>query len=341
MEIQEGRCSVNKVFIIAEAGVNHNGNIEIAKKLIDEAAKCGVDAVKFQSFKAKNLVTKVAKQAEYQKNNMGKEISQYDMLKALELSDEDHIDLISYCKKKGIMFLSSPFDLESIEMLNNLGIEIFKVPSGEIENVPYLRKIAKTGKKVILSTGMSNLSDIEFALDILREAGAKDISVLHCNTDYPTKMEEVNLRAMNTIGNAFSVEIGYSDHTKGIEVPIAAVALGAKIIEKHFTLDRNMEGPDHKASLEPNELKNMVDSIRNIEIALGDGVKALTDSEKKNIKIARKSIIASTSIKSGEVFTEDNLTIKRPGTGLSPKMWDEILGKKAKKDYYADEMVEL
>lgn len=341
MEILEGRCFVNRVFIIAEAGVNHNGNIEIAKKLIDEAVRCGVDAVKFQSFKAKNLVTKVAKQADYQKENMGKEVSQYDMLKALELSDEEHIELINYCKEKGIMFLSSPFDLESIDMLNNLGIEIFKVPSGEIENVPYLRKIAKTGKKVILSTGMSNLADIEFALDILKGAGARDISVLHCNTDYPTKMEEVNLRAMNTIGNAFSVEIGYSDHTKGIEVPIAAVALGAKIIEKHFTLDRNMEGPDHKASLEPNELKNMVDSIRNIEIALGNGVKALTDSEKKNIKIARKSIISSTSIKSGEVFTEDNLTIKRPGTGLSPKMWDEILGKKAKKDYYADEMVEL
>lgn len=332
---------MNRVFIIAEAGVNHNGNIEIAKKLIDEAVRCGVDAVKFQSFKAKNLVTKVAKQADYQKENMGKEVSQYDMLKALELSDEEHIELISYCNEKGIMFLSSPFDLESIDMLNNLGIEIFKVPSGEIENVPYLRKIAKTGKKVILSTGMSNLADIEFALDILKGAGARDISVLHCNTDYPTKMEEVNLRAMNTIGNSFSVEIGYSDHTKGIEVPIAAVALGAKIIEKHFTLDRNMEGPDHKASLEPNELKNMVDSIRNIEIALGDGVKALTDSEKKNIKIARKSIISSTSIKAGEVFTEDNLTIKRPGTGLSPKMWDEILGKKAKKDYYADEMVEL
>ncbi len=332
---------MSRVFIIAEAGVNHNGSIEIAKKLIDEAAICGVDAVKFQSFKAKNLVTKVAKQADYQKNNMGKEISQYEMLKSLELSYEDHIELINYCKDKELMFLSSPFDLESIDMLNNLGIEIFKVPSGEIENVPYLRKIAKTGKKIILSTGMSNLSDIEFALEILRGSGAKDISVLHCNTDYPTKMEEVNLRAMNTIGSAFSVEIGYSDHTKGIEVPIAAVALGAKIIEKHFTLDRNMEGPDHKASLEPNELKNMVDSIRNIEIALGNGIKALTDSEKKNIKIARKSIVSSASIKVGEIFTEDNLTIKRPGTGLSPKMWDEILGKKAKKDYYADEMVEL
>ncbi|WP_066890582.1 N-acetylneuraminate synthase [Clostridium nigeriense] len=332
---------MSKVFIIAEAGVNHNGSIEIAKKLIDEAARCGVDAVKFQSFKAKNLVTKAAKQADYQKNNMGKEVSQYEMLKALELSYEDHNELINYSKEKGIMFLSSPFDLESIDMLNNLGIEIFKVPSGEIENVPYLRKIAKTGKKVILSTGMSNLSDIEFALEILRGSGANDISVLHCNTDYPTKMKEVNLRAMNTIGSAFSVEIGYSDHTKGIEVPIAAVALGAKIIEKHFTLDRNMEGPDHKASLEPNELKNMVDAIRNVEIALGNGIKALTDSEKKNIKIARKSIISSTSIKAGEIFTEDNLTIKRPGTGLSPKMWDEVLGKRAKKDYYVDEMVEL
>lgn len=332
---------MNKVFIIAEAGVNHNGNIEIAKKLIDEAVRCGVDAVKFQSFKAKNLVTKSAKQAEYQKNNMGKEVSQYEMLKSLELSYEDHLELINYSKEKGIMFLSSPFDLESIDMLNNLGMEIFKVPSGEIENVPYLRKIGKTGKKVILSTGMSNLSDIEFALEILRSSGAKDISVLHCNTDYPTKMEEVNLRAMNTIENAFSVEIGYSDHTKGIEVPIAAVALGAKIIEKHFTLDRNMEGPDHKASLEPNELKSMVDSIRNVEIALGNGIKNLTESEKKNVKIARKSIICSSDIKKGDTFTEDNLTIKRPGTGLSPKMWDKILGKKAKRDYYIDEMVEL
>ncbi|TGY42455.1 N-acetylneuraminate synthase [Clostridium sartagoforme] len=332
---------MSKVFIIAEAGVNHNGSIEIAKKLIDEAAKCGVDAVKFQSFKAKNLVTKIAKQADYQKENMKKEVSQYEMLKALELSYDDHIELINYSKEKGIMFLSSPFDLESIDMLMELGIEIFKVPSGEIENVPYLKKIAKTGKKVILSTGMSNLADIEFALDILREAGAKDISVLHCNTDYPTKMEEVNLTAMNTIGNAFLVEIGYSDHTKGIEIPIAAVALGAKIIEKHFTLDKNMDGPDHKASLEPDELKAMVDSIRNVEIALGNGIKALTNSEKKNIKVARKSIICSSYIKKGEVFTEENLTIKRPGTGLSPKMWDKIIGKKAQRDYNVDEMVEL
>ncbi|MFU7516441.1 N-acetylneuraminate synthase [Clostridium sp. HCS.1] len=332
---------MNKVFIIAEAGVNHNGSIEIAKRLIDEAVNCGVDAVKFQSFKAKNLVTKSAKQAEYQKNNMGKELSQYEMLKSLELSYKDHLELIKYSKEKGIMFLSSPFDLESIKMLNELGMEIFKVPSGEIENVPYLRCIGKTGKKIILSTGMSNLSDIEFALEVLRDSGANDISVLHCNTDYPTKMEEVNLNAMNTIKNAFSVEIGYSDHTKGIEVPIAAVALGAKIIEKHFTLDRNMEGPDHKASLEPYELKNMVNSIRNIELALGNGIKNLTESEKKNIKIARKSIVCSRNIKMGDIFTEDNLTIKRPGTGLSPKMWDNIIGKKAQRDYYIDEMVEL
>lgn len=332
---------MNNVFIIAEAGVNHNGSMEIAKKLIDEAVDCGVDAVKFQSFKAKNLVTKSAKQAEYQKNNMKKEISQYEMLKALELSDEDHIELINYCKDKGIMFLSSPFDLESIEMLDSLGMEIFKVPSGEIENVPYLRKIGEKNKKVILSTGMSTLSDIEFALEILRDAGANDISVLHCNTDYPTKMEDVNLKAMNSIGEAFGVEIGYSDHTKGIEVPIAAVALGAKIIEKHFTLDRNMEGPDHKASLEPSELKDMVKSIRNIEIALGNGIKALTEPEKLNKKVARKSIICSADIKEGEIFSESNLTIKRPGTGLSPKMWDSIVGKKASRNYYKDEMVEL
>lgn len=332
---------MNKVFIIAEAGVNHNGSMEIARRLVDAAVEAGVDAIKFQSFRAENLVTKTAKQAEYQSENMKKQISQFEMLKALELSYEDHLELIEYCNEKKIMFLSSAFDLENIELLNNLNMEIFKIPSGEIENVPYLRKIAQTGKKVILSTGMCNLHDIEFALKILREAGAEDIIVLHCNTDYPTKMEEVNLTAMNTIGRTFGVEIGYSDHTNGIEVPIAAVALGARVIEKHFTIDRNMEGPDHKASLEPAELKEMVNAIRNIEIALGDGIKKLTPSEEKNMKVARKSLMCKEPIKKGEIFTENNLVAKRPGTGVSPKLWDEIIGKKANRDYGKDEMIEI
>lgn len=332
---------MNKVFIIAEAGVNHNGNIEIAKRLIDEGAKAGVDAIKFQTFKAENLVTKSAKQAEYQVKNLNKETSQLQMLKKLELDYNIHKYLSDYCKEKNVMFLSSAFDIESINLLNELGIEMFKIPSGEIENVPYLKAIAKTGKKVILSTGMSDLSDIEFALDVLRSNGANDIAVLHCNTDYPTKMSDVNLNAMNTIKEAFKVEVGYSDHTNGIEVPIAAVALGAKIIEKHFTLDKNMDGPDHKASLEPHEIKEMVDCIRNIEVALGNGIKKPTEVELKNKLVARKSIVCLNDIKEGDIYSENNLCIKRPGSGISPKEWNNIIGKKANRDYKKDELIEL
>lgn len=332
---------MKKVFIIAEAGVNHNGSIELAKELIDKASESGADAVKFQSFKAERLVTKSAQKAEYQEETTGKEENQFEMIKRLELDYEKHEELIGYCKSKDIMFLSSPFDLESIDLLNNLGLEIFKIPSGEITNLPYLRKIGLLKKKVILSTGMSTLGDIEKALEILRKGGTMDVTVLHCNTEYPTPMKDVNLNAMNTIKEAFKVEVGYSDHTLGIEVPIAAVALGATVIEKHFTLDKNMEGPDHRASLEPNELKELVKCIRNIEIALGDGLKKLTESEAKNITIVRKSIVAGRNIKKGEAFTIENLEIKRPGNGISPMKLDEVIGKLAIRDYEEDELIEI
>lgn len=328
------------VFIIAEAGVNHNGSIELAKKLIDVAADAGADAVKFQSFKAEKLVTKEARKAEYQIETTGEE-SQFQMIKKLELDYEKHEELMNYAEEKGIMFLSSPFDLESIELLKKLDIEIFKVPSGEITNLPYLKAMAETGKKIVLSTGMSNLSDVESALRVLRESGASDITVLHCNTEYPTPMKDVNLKAMLTLKDAFKVRVGFSDHTLGVEVLIAAVALGAEIIEKHFTLDKTMEGPDHRASLEPDELKLMVQSIRNIEKALGDGVKKLTESEMKNIDIARKSIVAGRDIAKGETFTENNLSVKRPGSGISPMKWNDVLGKESKRDYKEDELIEL
>lgn len=332
---------MKKVFIIAEAGVNHNGSIHLAKRLIDKASEAGADAVKFQSFKAEKLVTKDARKAEYQETTTGKTENQFQMIKKLELDYDKHNELMNHCESKDIMFLSSPFDLESIDLLNNLGIEIFKIPSGEITNLPYLKKVGSLKKKVILSTGMSTLGDIENALEILRKAGTYDITILHCNTEYPTPMKDVNLKAMQTIKDAFKVEVGYSDHTLGIEVPIAAVALGATIIEKHFTLDKNMEGPDHRASLEPEELKDMVRAIRNIEEALGDGVKKLTESEEKNIKIARKSIVAGKDIKRGEILSEDNIEIKRPGGGISPMRWDEVIGKKAFRDYRKDEMIEI
>ncbi|WP_414838646.1 N-acetylneuraminate synthase [Carnobacterium sp. TMP28] len=332
---------MNKTFIIAEAGVNHNGSIELAKELIKKGAEAGVDAVKFQSFKADKLVTIHAKKADYQVTNTGNnEESQYQMIKKLELDYDKHQELMDYATSLGVMFLSSAFDLESIDLLQDLGLGIFKIPSGEITNLPYLRKTAKTGKKVILSTGMSTLGEIEEALRVLRENGAKEITVLHCNTEYPTPMEDVNLLAMNAMKEAFKVPVGYSDHTLGIEVPIAAVALGATLIEKHFTLDKTMTGPDHKASLEPDELKEMVTSIRNIEQALGNGVKTPTDSERKNKAIARKSLVAKTTIESGERYSEDNLEIKRPGTGLSPMLWDELIGKKATKNYQKDELIE-
>lgn len=332
---------MNKVFIIAEAGVNHNGSIELAKKLIDVAVDSGVDAVKFQTFKAENLVSKNAQKADYQKQTTDKEESQFDMIKKLELDVNTHKELISHCNSKNIMFLSTPFDHDSIELLNNLGLEIFKIPSGEITNLPYLRHIGKLDKKVILSTGMADIGEIEDALDILVQAGTKkeNITVVHANTEYPTPMEDVNLKAMLTIGKTFDVEFGYSDHTLGIEVPTAAVALGASCIEKHFTLDKTMEGPDHKASLEPDELKAMVKAIRNIELALGSSVKKPSPSESKNKSIARKSIVAKITIKKGEILSENNLSIKRPGNGISPMRWDEVVGSVSSRDYKEDELI--
>ncbi len=333
---------IKKVFIIAEAGVNHNGSIELAKKLIDVAVDSGVDAVKFQTFKAVNLVCKNAQKADYQKENMDDgDDSQFNMLKKLELDMDTHKELISYCNSKNIMFLSTPFDHDSIELLNDLGLEIFKIPSGEITNLPYLRHIGKLNKKVILSTGMADIGEIEDALDVLIDAGTQKekITILHANTMYPTPMEDVNLKAMVTIGNTFDCKYGYSDHTLGIEVDIAAVAMGASCIEKHFTLDKTMEGPDHKASLEPDELISMVKAIRNIELALGSSIKKPSKSETPNIQIARKSIVADCDIQKGEVFTEDNLSIKRPGNGINPMRWDEIVGTIASKDYNQDELI--
>ena len=329
------------VFIIAEAGVNHNGSIGLAKKLIDVAVEAGVNAIKFQTFKSENLVSKSATKAEYQKETTDREESQFDMLKKLELDIDTHKELIEYCNSKNIMFLSTPFDLDSIDMLSNLGLEIFKIPSGEITNLPYLEKIGSLNKKVILSTGMANLGEIEDALDILIYSGTakENITILHANTMYPTPMEDVNLKAMLTIGRAFDIDYGYSDHTLGIEVPIASVALGATCIEKHFTLDKNMEGPDHKASLEPDELKAMVKAIRNIEIALGSSVKKPTKSEKPNMEVARKSIVAKKAIKKGKILTKENLAVKRPGSGISPMRWDEIIGTVTTKDYVEDELI--
>ena len=331
-----------KTFIIAEAGVNHNGSLELAKKLVDAAKQAGADAVKFQTFKTEKLVSKFADKAEYQKRFTNTNESQLDMVKKLELSYEAFEEIYKYCREKEISFLSSPFDLESIDFLASLGLDIFKIPSGEITNLPYLEKIGKLKKKIIISTGMANLGEIEAALNILIQSGTKkeDIIVLHCNTEYPTPYEDVNLRAMLTIKEAFKIRIGYSDHTPGLEIPIAAVALGAEVIEKHFTLDRNMEGPDHKASLEPIELANMVSAIRNVEKAMGDGIKKPSSSEIKNIVIARKSIVAAKKIKFGEAFTEENLSVKRPGTGISPMQWHSILGKQANRDYEEDEVIE-
>jgi N,N'-diacetyllegionaminate synthase len=331
----------SKVFIIAEAGINHNGSIDLAKKLIDVASNAGANAVKFQTFKAENLATQSAQKAIYQKKTTDIEESQFDMLKKLELSIEMHKELISYCSNKKIIFLSSPFDNESIDLLDHLGLEIFKIPSGEITNLPYLRHIGKLNKKIILSTGMSNMDEVKNALDILINSGTKknNVTVLHANTEYPTPIEDVNLKAMVTIGKELDINFGYSDHTLGIEVDIAAVAMGAKCIEKHFTLDRSMEGPDHKASLEPDQLKEMVKAIRNIEIALGSNIKKASKSEMQNIKIVRKSIVAKNKIKKGEIILENKITTKRPGGGTSPMKWDEVIGTKAIKDYNEDEFI--
>ena len=329
------------VFIIGEAGVNHNGSIELAYKLIDVASESGADAVKFQTFKAENLASKNAQKAEYQKKTTNQSESQFSMLKKLELDTNAHKKLINYCKKKDIVFLSTPFDHESIELLDELELQIFKIPSGEITNLTYLRHIGSLRKEVILSTGMSTLKEIEEALIILTSAGTskENITILHANTMYPTPMEDVNLRAMQTIQDKFGVAVGYSDHTLGIEVDIAAVAMGATIIEKHFTLDKTMDGPDHKSSISPEELKAMVSSIRNIEKALGSSIKKPSKSEKPNITMARKSIVASKSIKKGELFTEKNITTKRPGTGISPMEWDSIIDKVAKRDYQIDDLL--
>lgn len=330
---------MKKVFIIAEAGVNHNGSIELAHQLVDVAVKAKCDAIKFQTFKAENVISEIAPKAEYQKETTGNNESQYDMVKKLELAFHDFVEICRYCNEKNILFLSTPFDLDSIDFLSSLNLPIFKIPSGEITNLPYLRKIGKLGRKVILSTGMSYLDEIETAFSILQENGSHDISILHCNTDYPTSFEDVHLRAMRTIQKKFCCEVGYSDHTKGIEVAIAAVAMGATIIEKHFTLDNELEGPDHQASLEPDELCSMVKAIRNIEKALGNPEKKPSDSEKKNIIVARKSIVAACDIKKGELFSEANLTCKRPGNGISPMKWDYVIGKRAEKDYKKDHLI--
>lgn len=332
---------MSKVFIIAEAGVNHNGDIEIAKKLIDAAVEAGADAVKFQTFRAEKVVCKTAKKAEYQLETTDQSETQQDMLKKLELTEQMHKVLMEYCAKKKILFLSTPFDIESVKFLSGLGMQIFKIPSGEITNLPYLREIAGQQKKVILSTGMSNMDEVKAAVNVLKDNGTKDITILHCNTQYPTPASDVNLLAMVKMREELGIPVGYSDHTQGIEVPIAAAALGAVVIEKHFTLDKNMEGPDHKASLEPQELKQMVEGTRKTELALGSGIKQASESEKPNVEIVRKSIVAAVSIKKGEKYTEENLTTKRPGNGISPMRWDEIIGMTADRDYEMDEMIQI
>lgn len=334
---------MNSVFIIAEAGVNHNGSLEMALQLVDVAADAGADAVKFQTFTADALVSKTALKADYQKQTTNADESQYAMLKRLELSKEDHLAIIKRCQTRQIQFLSTPFDLSSIALLHTLGMTTYKVPSGELTNLPYLRQVATVAQQVILSTGMANLAEVEGALQVLLATGLRrdQVIILHATTEYPCPIDEVNLTAMLTLKHAFSVVVGYSDHTKGIEIPVAAVAMGAKVIEKHFTLDKNLPGPDHKASLEPQELKAMVSAIRNIEMALGDGIKRPSLSEQKNMTVARKSLVASRLIKKGELLTPDNMTVKRPGTGISPMRWDDAMGRTACKDFMVDEQIEL
>lgn len=331
----------SNTFIIAEVGCNHNGSIDIALKLIDEAVKAGADCVKFQTFKSECLVSKNAEKAEYQKKFTDFSESQFDMLKKLELTYSDFIALKKYCDQVGIMFCSTPFDLDSIRFLDDIGIPFWKIPSGEITNYPYLKAIAETKKDIIMSTGMATIDEIEEAYNLLKANGARNIKLLHCNTEYPTPYEDVNLLAMQVLKDKFNCDVGYSDHTKGIEVPIAATALGAKIIEKHFTLDNNMDGPDHKASLEPHELKVMIRCIRNIEKAIGIKEKVVTKSEERNKIVARKSIVAKKFIKAGEILTTENITTKRPGNGISPMRWNNILGEIAKKDFEVDELITL
>jgi N,N'-diacetyllegionaminate synthase len=333
----------NRTLIIAEAGVNHNGDLELARLLIDAGASAGADLVKFQTFNADRLSTRSAGKADYQTETTDRNESQHEMLRRLELTAAMHKDLIVHCATRNIGFFSTGFDIASVDLLVSLGQDRFKIPSGEITNLPYLRHVGQLGKAVILSTGMATMGDIEAAIDVLERAGTPRarITVLHCTTEYPTPMAEVNLRAMNSIHEAFGVAVGYSDHTSGIEVAIAAAAMGACVIEKHFTLDRSLPGPDHKASLEPAELKAMVAAIRNIEVALGDGIKRLTPSEARNKLVARKSLVASRAIYAGEIFTTENITAKRPGTGISPMSWDGVIGRAAVRDFAADELIEL
>ena len=328
-----------KTTIIAEAGVNHNGSLKLAKQMIEEAARAGADYIKFQTFKPEKLVSKYAQKADYQKKTTGNNESQLQMLEKLALSYDDFVELKKYCEQIGIGFLSTPFDEDSIRFLDSLDMDFWKIPSGEITNYPYLVQIAQTGRDIVLSTGMCEMDEIADAMKVLKENGAGNISLLHCNTEYPTPYEDVNLLAMKQMRTAFKKQVGYSDHTVGIEVPIAAVALGAEIIEKHFTLDKNMEGPDHKASLEPQELAQMVSAIRHIEKSLGDGNKKRTASEQHNIAAARKSIVAKCAISKGDIFTEANLTVKRPGSGISPMKWKELIGTKAQRDYVEDELI--
>lgn len=329
--------------IIAEAGVNHNGSLETAYKLIDVAVDAGVDVVKFQSGKAEKVISKYAQKAEYQKNLTGTDESQLEMCQKFYLDYQAHLKLIKYCNQKKVRFLSSPFDIDSIGMLNQLGLDILKIPSGEITNLPYLEKIGALNKSIIMSTGMAELGEVKEALEILVNAGTnkKKVTILHCNTEYPTPYEDVNLNAMLTIRDKLGVKVGYSDHTLGIEVPTAAVVLGAEVIEKHFTLSKDMLGPDHKASLDPAELKSMVCSIRNVEKILGNGIKCTSPSEQKNKTVARKSIVAFRPIKKGEVFCENNITTKRPGLGISPMKWNDVIGVIAKRDFFADELIDL
>ena len=327
-----------RTMIIAEAGVNHNGDLDIARRLIDVAKDAGADFVKFQT--AVNMTSKHAPKAEYQKRETG-EGNQLDMAKKLRLSLEQHRELFDYCNRVGMPYLSTPFDIASIRFLEELNLPFWKVPSGEVTNLPYLIEIAKTHKPIVMSTGMAEMEEVRAAIDVLKTYGAGDITLLQCHTDYPTKMENVNLRAMVTMAEAFGLPVGISDHSAGIEVPIAAVALGASVIEKHFTLDRSMKGPDHKASIEPDELRQLVKSVRNIELALGDGKKVCSDQERSNIIVARKSIIANRNIKKGEVLTEENITTKRPGNGISPMRWFEVLGTRAIKDFAEDDLIEI
>lgn len=330
-----------RTLIIAEAGVNHNGRLDLALKMVDEAKRAGADIVKFQTAIPERVISRYADKAEYQKETTGNEESQLEMCRRIHLKLSDYDIIKEYCEEVGIEFLSTPFDLESIDYLEKLGMKLWKIPSGEITNLPYLIKIAKTGKPVIMSTGMAELKEVEEAVNVLKEGGAGEITLLHCTTEYPAPFDSVNLKAMNTLREKFGTKVGYSDHTTGIEVVVAAVSLGATVIEKHFTLNRNLEGPDHKASLEPEELEVMVNKIRIIEKALGDGIKRAAEAEKKNIAIARKSIVAAKDIKKGEILSEDNITTKRPGNGISPMQWFEVLGTEAIRDFGEDELIEV